>query len=74
MQKVTIRYGVDSINKTFEIPVTIGGIRRNTEIRAALGYGDNIKLLINGIEMPDDAVVPNDGTVVVETRSNSKAV
>lgn len=74
MQKVTVRYGVDSINKTFEIPVTIGQLRRNAEIRAALGYGDNIKLLINGVEMPDDAVVPNDGTVVVETRSNAKAV
>jgi len=73
MQKVTIRYGVDSINKTFEIPVTIGQLRNNQEIRAALGYGDNVKLLINGVEMPDNAVVPNDGTVVVETRCNAKA-
>jgi hypothetical protein len=73
VQRITIRYGVDSIQKTFEIPVTIGQLRRNTEIRAALGYGDNIKLLMNGVEMPDTAIVPNEGVVVIETRANAKA-
>jgi hypothetical protein len=73
MQKVTIRYGVDTIEKQFTVPVTIGSLRLDQNIRAGLGYGDNVKFLINGIEMSNDVIVPNGATVVVETAANSKA-
>lgn len=74
MQKVTIKYGIESLDKSFTIPVTIRQLRTDANIKAVLGYGDNVRLLINGVEMPDDAVVPNGATVIVETRANQKAL
>lgn len=74
MQKVTIRYGLNSLDKTFNIPVTIRTLKLDTTIRAALGYGDNVVMLLNGVAMPDDAIVPNGATVTVETAANTKAV
>lgn len=73
MQQVTIRYGIDSITKQFTVPVTIGSLKNDASVRAALGFGDNVKALINGVEMGDDVVVPNGATVVFETRANTKA-
>ena len=72
-QQVTVRYGVDSITRTFDVPVTIRQLRQDANIRAALGYGDSVKYLINGVEMRDDVIVPNGTTVSVETSCNTKA-
>jgi hypothetical protein len=73
MQKIVIRYGIDQLDKSFTIPVTIGQLRQDATIRAGLGFGDNTKWLISGVEMSDDVVVPNGAVVVVETRANTKA-
>lgn len=73
MQKVTVRYGLNTLDKTFTIPVTIRQLRNDQSIRAVLGYGDNVNLLINGIAMPDDAIVANGAIVTVETAANTKA-
>lgn len=72
-QLVTIRYGVESIDRNLIAPVTIGHLRQDANIKAALGYGDSVKFLINGVEMGNDVIVPNGSTVVVETTCNSKA-
>lgn len=72
-QQVTIRYGVDSVTRTFDVPVTIRQLRQDANIRATLGYGDSVKFLINGVEMSDDVTVPNGATVSVETACNTKA-
>jgi len=73
MQTVTIRYGIESLTKTFTIPVKISDLRNNDDIRAALGYGDNVRFLIDGVEQSDNTIVPNGATVSVETVCNSKA-
>lgn len=73
MYKVIIRFGPDQIERTYDAPVTIRQLRNDYNVKAALGYGDAVKFTISGIEMPDEAQVPNNGTVVVETRANSKA-
>lgn len=73
MQRVTVKYGVDSVDKSFTVPVTIGSLRRDGNLKATLGYGDNVRLLINGVELTDDVIVPNGATVVIETAANSKA-
>lgn len=71
--QVTVRYGIDQLTRTFEVPVTIGQLRRDGTIRSALGFGDNTRMLINGVPMSDDVNVPNGATVVVETAANTKA-
>lgn len=73
-QHVTVKYGLDNIQKTYDVPVTIGQLRADRSVKAGLGYGDNVRFLLNGVELGDDAVVPNGATVVVETKANTKAV
>jgi hypothetical protein len=70
---VTIQYGVDFIEKALPYNAVIADIRRNSSIRAALGFGDNVRMLIGGVAMPDDSVIPNGAIVVVETACNTKA-
>ena len=72
MQKVSIRYGCESCEKNYEVPVTIGFLRHNEELAAFFGWSDNIRLLINGVEMSDEVVVPSGSLVVVETKANKK--
>jgi hypothetical protein len=68
-----VKYGVDSSELSNQQPTTIGAVRSNPNLRALLGYGDNINLLINGVAMTDDTLIPDGATVVVETAANQKA-
>jgi hypothetical protein len=73
MISYTVKYGVDSTTLSNQQPTNIGSVRQNPNLRALLGYGDNINLLINGVAMSDDTLIPDGATVVVETAANQKA-
>jgi len=73
MVQVTVRYGLDQHSVSIPLESRFGDLVHNSELRAALGYGDNIKLLVNGVEMPMDAKVPTGSYVTAETAANSKA-
>lgn len=72
-QSVTVRFGLESVTRQMEAPVTIGNIRRDANLRNILGYGENCRALINGVAMSDDVVVPANCTVAMETAANTKA-
>lgn len=72
--QVTIRFGVDEITRNYPEGTTIGGIINDRESRVTLGYGDNIRCLVAGVEQSNQAIAPDGGTIVIETRANSKAV
>jgi len=70
---ITVKYGVDShVLNTVNAP-TIGDIQQNSTLKAILGYGDNTRATIHGVEQPSATPVPEGATVVLETRANSKA-
>lgn len=74
MKKITVRYGSDSRPVTVSSGATVGAIIADNSTRLILGYGDNVKALINGVEMSGDTV-PSDGDeITIETRANQKAV
>lgn len=73
MFKCTVVYGPDSETFEQDTPIKIGDIRRSEDLRDQLRYGDNVNLMIGGITMPDDAIVPQDSVVVIETAANKKA-
>jgi hypothetical protein len=73
MKKITVEYGVDSINKQVDGDFTIGDLQESESIKAALGFGDNTKALINGIEQNRQTVIPEGATVRLETAANTKA-
>jgi len=70
---VVLRYGVDRMEKVVPYATTIGQLRLDPKIRASLGFGDNVRMLLNGVALSDDTVVPNAAEIVVETRCNEKA-
>lgn len=69
----TVKYGVDVEPVSSESVITIGSLRRNSNLRRVLGWGDNVNMMVNSVAMPDDAVVPNGAEVQVETAANKKA-
>lgn len=66
-------YGIESQEKEAITAPTIGQVKRDTVLKAVLGYGDNVRALVHGIEQPDDAQVPDGAEIVLETRANTKA-
>jgi hypothetical protein len=73
MKSITVKYGVDQITKQVEDGFTFGDLQDNDSIKAALGFGDNTKALVDGIEQGQETVIPAGATVRVETAANTKA-
>ena len=73
MKTITVKYGVDQISKQVEADFTFGDLRESDSFKAALGFGDNTKALVDGIEQNRDTVIPAGATVRIETAANTKA-
>ena len=73
MFKCTVRYGIDVEPFQSSSPITVGQIRRDGSLRARLGYGDNINVMVSGVTLPEEAIIANDSEVVIETACNKKA-
>jgi 2-phosphoglycerate kinase len=71
--KLTIKYGAESISKSFDTAPTVAQVIGNPNIKAVLGFGDNVKALVSGIEQDSDASLFGVSELVLETRANSKA-
>lgn len=68
-----VKYGADKFEFSYEPPMTVGQLKTNSRVRAALGFGDNVRVMVNGIVQPDNATLPETCTVIVETACNMKA-
>ena len=73
MKNITVKYGVDSITKQVEDGFTFGDLQDTDAFKAALGFGDRTKALVNGIEQEATTVIPADATDRLETAANTKA-
>jgi hypothetical protein len=69
---VTVKYGIDQF--TTEVPneYTIGDLKADERIKTAVGCGDNINALIDGVAQNDTVLVPNLSCVKFETKANVK--
>jgi hypothetical protein len=68
-----VQYGVDSITKQVEGGFTFGDLQADDTFKAALGFGDNTKALVDGIEQSRQTVIPDGTAVRLETAANTKA-
>ena len=73
MKNITVKYGVDQITKQVEAGFTFGNVQDSDVFKAALGFGDNTKALMDGIEQNRNTVIPSGATVRIETAANTKA-
>ncbi len=73
---MTIRvvYGIESQDREYVTPPTIGQIVGDNVLKAILGFGDNVRALVHGVEQPMTAQAPGVemGEVLLETKANSK--
>jgi hypothetical protein len=74
MKTITVKYGVDQITKQVEDDFTFGDLQDSDTFKAALGFGDNTKTLVDGIEQNRDTIIPAGTTVRIETAANTKAL
>lgn len=73
MKKVKLKYGSETHELTVPSGHTVGQCVANITAKVVLGYGDNVKALVSGVEQPMDAI-PSDGSqITLETRLNQKA-
>lgn len=71
--KITCKFGVDThVLETNNAP-TIGALKCNETLKAILGFGDNVRALIDAVEQPNTLLVPDGTTVRFETACNTKA-
>ena len=73
MKTITVKYGVDQITKQLEDGFTFCDLQDSDTFKAALGFGDNTKALVDGIEQNRDTIIPANATVRIETAANTKA-
>lgn len=68
-----LKYGVQTINISRSFSPTIGELISDPNAKSVLGYSDNVRVLINGVEQNLTTVCPDGVTLVIENRANSKA-
>lgn len=68
-----VKFGMETADKTCATAPTVGQVKTDPNLKAQLGYGDNIRVLMNGTELNDGTTVQDGSTLVVETRANQKA-
>jgi len=69
---LTIRYGFRNTTRTFTVAPTVEQLKRDPSLRTELGYGDNVRVLVNGVEQPNHVQIPGP-SVTLETAANQKA-
>lgn len=73
MYRIQIKYGLQSTTRQFPQPPTVSQLKQDMSLRGELGYGDNCKVLVDGVEQPDFASITAQ-LVTIETAVNSKAL
>jgi hypothetical protein len=73
MKSITVKYGVASMTREVEDSFTFRDLQQDDTFKAGLGFGDNTKSLLEGIEQNRDTIIPANANVRVETAANSKA-
>ena len=70
---IIIRYGTETISKNYPSAPTVNQVVESESLRAELGYGDNVRAKVNGVEQAGTAYLTDGCTLVLETRANTKA-
>lgn len=72
MKEIIVQMGTERHARQFASEATIGDVVNDPNVRAVLGYGDNVRALILGVEQDFGTVAPAGSTIRVETRANTK--
>ncbi len=73
MIQVTVKFGSEAYTRSYSDGTTVGQVLNDVDLKAVSGWGDSVRGMVHGVEQPVNALAPDGGTVVVETRANTKA-
>lgn len=71
--RVTVKYGLDAIEKNWEVGLKVRDIVTDPNVKTCLGYGDNVRVMCNGVAVSLDSYTTEGMVLVVETAANQKA-
>lgn len=71
---VTVSFGLDNSVTTSRYPEgsTVGTLVRDSWTKQALGFGDNVEAVINGVAMPECTPLAAGMIVTLRTKAGSK--
>ena len=72
-QSIKVNYGIDNHTIAVTEGSTFGQIIADPSLKAVLGYGDNVKALVHGVEVSLDSRASGVSEITLETKANSKA-
>ena len=72
MKEIIIVMGTERMSRQFPSDATIGDVVQDSNVKAVLGYGDNVRALIFGVEQDFGTDAPAGATIKVETKANTK--
>lgn len=70
---ITIKYGIESVSRHYDSAPTVSSVLSSASVKAELGFGDNVRALVNGVEQTGASVLTDGVTLTIETRANQKA-
>lgn len=74
MINLQIKHGLQTARREYTTSPTVAQIKQDSSLKGELGFGDNVRLLINGAEQPDFGMIPlGVQSVTLETAANTKA-
>lgn len=72
--QVTINFGVgNSITKSYPVGTTVSQVLGDSNLKAVLGYGENVTAVIDGVRQPGTAELSDGDAIQVETSVGCKA-
>lgn len=72
MFELTINYGMRSALRHYPQAPTVGEVKQDTSLKAELGFGDNVRVLVGGAAQADHITIPVH-SITIETAANQKA-
>jgi len=71
--KVKISYGPESYERCYPQNSTFQAILDDVNLKAVAGWGDRLRMMVSGVEMPASTTLSDGMSIVVETACNEKA-
>ncbi len=72
--KVSIHFGIgNSVTKEYASGTTVSQVLGDANLRAVLGYGDNVRAVIDGVPQPGTSELSEGDAIHVETNVACKA-
>lgn len=72
--QITISFGVgNSVTKEYPVGTTVGTVMGDQNLRAVLGYGENVTPVIDGVRQSCACALSNGDEIHIETAVGQKA-